>query len=95
MEDTYVICIARQYGSGGHVIGKILSRMLGLDYYDKELITQAAKKSGICPNISSMRMKKLPVRCRMHSLPGFFPEAAYSCIIIPCPMRVYSNTSQR
>ena len=60
MEDTYVICIARQYGSGGHVIGKILSRMLGLDYYDKELITQAAKKSGICPEYFEHADEKAP-----------------------------------
>lgn len=60
MEDTYVICIARQYGSGGHVIGKILSDMLGLEYYDKELITQAAKKSGIRPEYFEHADEKAP-----------------------------------
>ena len=95
MEDTYVICIARQYGSGGHVIGKILSRMLGLDYYDKELITQAAKKSGICPEYFEHADEKAPGSLSHALSTGLFPEAVCLCIIIPCPMRVYSNTSQR
>lgn len=41
-----VITIARQYGSGGRVIGKKLAEELGVPFYDKELITLAAQKSG-------------------------------------------------
>ncbi|MCK9342896.1 MAG: cytidylate kinase-like family protein [Massilibacteroides sp.] len=43
-----VITIGRQYGSGGRAIGKLLSEKLGIAYYDKELLTEAAKESGIC-----------------------------------------------
>ena len=41
-----VITIARQYGSGGHEIGKRAAEKLNLPFYDKELIAIAAKESG-------------------------------------------------
>lgn len=41
-----VITIARQYGSGGRVIGKALAEKLGIAFYDRELIRLAAKESG-------------------------------------------------
>ena len=43
----FAITIARQYGSGGRFIGKKLSEDLGVDFYDKELIQIASKKSGV------------------------------------------------
>lgn len=44
---NYVITIAREYGSGGRYVGKLLSEKLGISYYDKELISVAAEKSGL------------------------------------------------
>ncbi len=46
-----VVTISRQFGSGGREIGKKLSEKLGVKYYDKELITLAAKESGINEDI--------------------------------------------
>lgn len=46
-----IITITRQYGSGGHRIGKTLAENLGLPFYDKELISIAAKESGISPEV--------------------------------------------
>lgn len=43
---NFVITIAREYGSGGRLIGKIIAEKLGIAFYDKELITLAAEKSG-------------------------------------------------
>lgn len=42
-----VITIGRQYGSGGREIGKKVAELLGIHYYDKELLALAAKESGI------------------------------------------------
>ena len=42
-----VITIAREYGSGGRFVGKLISEELGLPFYDKELISMTAKKSGL------------------------------------------------
>lgn len=46
-----VVTIARQFGSGGREIGKKLAEDLGIKFYDKELITLAAKESGVSPEI--------------------------------------------
>ena len=41
-----IITISRQYGSGGREIGEKLAVKLGIPFYDKELITRAARESG-------------------------------------------------
>lgn len=43
-----VITIGRQNGSAGHDIGKLLADKLNIPFYDKEIITRAAKDSGFC-----------------------------------------------
>ena len=42
-----VITIGRQYGSGGHDIGKLVAEKLEYVFYDKKLVEIAAKKSNI------------------------------------------------
>lgn len=42
-----VITIAREFGSGGHLLGEQLSKDLGIPLYDKEFISMAAQRSGI------------------------------------------------
>jgi len=33
-----IICINRQFGSGGHEVGKLLAEKLGIPFYDEEII---------------------------------------------------------
>ena len=51
MSSKRFVTITRQYGSGGHDIGKALAKALGIGFYDKELISLAAKESGIAPEV--------------------------------------------
>ena len=44
-----IITIGRQLGSGGLEIGRLLAERLNSAFYDKELLTEAARHSGICP----------------------------------------------
>ena len=44
-----IITIGRQLGSGGLEIGRLLAERMNLAFYDKELLTEAARHSGICP----------------------------------------------
>lgn len=44
-----VIAIGRQFGSGGHDIGKILAKKLGYDFYDEEIIQMTAGTTGYTP----------------------------------------------
>ncbi len=51
MANNTIITIARQYGSGGHDVGKKLAEELNIPFYDKELLERAAKNSGFCQEI--------------------------------------------
>ena len=47
MSDQPIITVGRQYGSGGRYVAKLLADKLGIPFYDKELLTEAARSSGI------------------------------------------------
>lgn len=47
MNRTQIITIGRQFGAGGRTIGKELAQQLGIGFYDKELIVEAAQASGL------------------------------------------------
>lgn len=47
MDKKVIITIARQYGSGGKTIGKMLSEELNIPYYDRDIIRLASEDSGI------------------------------------------------
>ncbi len=42
----FIITIAREYGSGGLMLGKMLAKRLGVDYYDHDIIDETARKLG-------------------------------------------------
>ena len=42
-----VITIAREYGSGGRYIGRLVAEKLGIKLYDKEFIEKLAEKTGL------------------------------------------------
>ena len=42
-----IITISREFGSGGRELGKRLADFLGYDYYDSEIISAVAEKSGL------------------------------------------------
>ena len=48
MDNKILLTIGRQFASGGREIGKKLAKALNIAYYDKELMTLAAKESGLC-----------------------------------------------
>lgn len=50
MKKKYTVTIAREYGSGGLVIAKSLSKSLNIPFYDKTLLQMAAQKSGLEEN---------------------------------------------
>ena len=44
---NHVIALGRQFGSGGREIGRKLGEALGFAYYDRELLTLAAKRAEV------------------------------------------------
>ena len=51
MSKNILITIARQVGSGGREVGELVAKNLGIDYHDKSLISMAAEKSGLSPEV--------------------------------------------
>jgi cytidylate kinase len=47
MDNSKVICIGRQIGSGGREIAEKLAKKLDLPLYDKEILALAAKNTGL------------------------------------------------
>lgn len=43
-----VITIGRQFGSAGHEIGEKVAKYFNIPFYDKSILTRAAKDSGFC-----------------------------------------------
>lgn len=58
MEKKVLITIGRQFGSGGKAVAEELGRRLGIPVYDDELITEAARKSGIAEEFFHKRDEK-------------------------------------
>ena len=46
-EKKTIITIGRQFGSAGREIGNVVAKELGIKLYDKEMLTIAAKESGL------------------------------------------------
>ena len=45
-----IITISREFGSGGRFIGEKVAKKLEIAYYDKNIISQIAEKSGLSPD---------------------------------------------
>ena len=72
--ENVIITIARQHGSGGRLIGECLAKKMGIAYYDKELISLTAKKTGFALDFVKEVEEncQLPVQhlCRRHCALG-------------------------
>jgi len=57
---NYVITVGRQFGSGGRIIGKQIAQLLGIGYYDKELLMEAANASGMSADLFEAADERTP-----------------------------------
>lgn len=55
-----LIVIGRQTGSGGRSIGRKLASMLGVKYFDKELLKECGERLGYAPEIFALADEKRP-----------------------------------
>ena len=58
MSKKFAVTICRQFGSGGSEIGYRLAQELGIKYYDKDIVVQAAKESGVCEKVMELEEEK-------------------------------------
>ena len=67
MKEKQIITIGRELGSGGREIGRRLSADLGLPFYDRELLDEAARKSGYSKEIFERHDEK-PTNSLLYAL---------------------------
>lgn len=67
MDKHIVICIGRQFGSGGQEIGQGLADRFGIPLYDKEILKKAAAESGIVEELFE-RADEMPTNSFLYTL---------------------------
>ncbi|MEE1207837.1 MAG: cytidylate kinase-like family protein [Muribaculaceae bacterium] len=60
LPEKYVITVGRQMGSGGRHLGRMIADRLGIRFYDKELLMQAAAASGLSPEFFEQNDERRP-----------------------------------
>ena len=70
-----VICVERQFGSGGHTIAKKVAEKLEYSYYDKKLLEEAVIRSGL----SSEIMEKAEERATPFMYEAYFEGNLVEC----------------
>lgn len=56
-----IITISREFGSGGRELGKRIAENLGIAYYDNEIITAIAQKSGMAEEYVKNIIERAPI----------------------------------
>lgn len=67
MDCKMIITLGRQFGSGGREVGKRLAKALDIPFYDKELLSVAAKESGISEELFESNDEK-PTNSLLYAL---------------------------
>ena len=78
MEKPFVITIGREFGSGGRQIGRRLAAMFQISFYDKELIDEASRRSGVSTDFLERADEKAPNLLDYALLGNFGSESVLS-----------------
>lgn len=90
MDKHTIITIGRQYGSGGREIGQKLAERLGIKCYDNELLSIAAKESGLCQEVFEAHDEK-PTNSFLYSLvmDTYHPYVTGGMIDVPLSQKIF------
>ncbi len=86
MATRSIITVGRQYGSGGRYVAKLLAEKLGIPYYDKELLTEVSRDSGICEEILEEHDEKNTKRFLLSMMSGTPSYADSSAMYMDMPL---------
>lgn len=56
-----IITISREFGSGGRELGRRLSELLGIAYYDQEIITEISKRTALAEQYVEQIIEQKPI----------------------------------
>lgn len=90
MNKHTIITIGRQYGSGGREIGQKLAEKLNIKCYDNELLSIAAKESGLCQEVFEAHDEK-PTNSFLYSLvmDTYHPYGTGGMIDVPLSQKIF------
>ncbi len=71
MKFSPIITVGRQYGSGGREVARKLAEIMNIAFYDKELLAEASKDSGICQEVMETYDEKQGKRSFFAMMGGF------------------------
>lgn len=54
-----ILCVGRQFGSGGHLIAQKFAECAGILYYDRKIVERAIECSGIAKEILERADEKM------------------------------------
>lgn len=57
-----IITLSREYGAGGHSIGRKVAEQLGIEFYDKDILKETARISGIAPELLAGAEEEIRIR---------------------------------
>ncbi|MBD5276325.1 MAG: cytidylate kinase-like family protein [Bacteroides sp.] len=60
MDKKLIITVGRTFGSGGRVLGRMLAERLGIAFYDKRLLMEAARQAGVAPEYFERNDERKP-----------------------------------
>lgn len=80
MDKKFVITVGRTFGSGGRVLGRLIAERLGISFYDKRLLLEAARHSGVAPEYFERNDERMPrfISGVFSFAHGYNPMAWYS-----------------
>lgn len=81
---TDVICISRELGSGGDLVGRLVADELGFDYVDEDIIMQAAAEAGLDPAAVAVEEERRSLARRaLDALAASGPELPGGGVVMP------------
>lgn len=98
-----IITIGRQCGSGGHRVGEIIAGKLGIPFYDREIISLVAQRSGFCGEFVEKNGEKVPDSAVFSCAAGTFygcpvtvpPSADPSLQVCACQTELIRELAER
>ncbi len=76
-ENNVIVSIGRQYGSGGSLVAKELAKLMGVKYYDKLLLEESARHSGLSEKYFESMDERSPLAFSNILSSGLFSMSEY------------------
>ncbi|MDR1731923.1 MAG: cytidylate kinase-like family protein [Synergistaceae bacterium] len=93
--ENLVITISREFGSGGRLIGERLAEKLGFTFYDSRLISLAAGKSGLDPQVFENAEEEARSKFLFNlSIGGYVSTSMFSQVSVPISDQIFFAQSK-